>query len=269
MSPLLAPRRSGLSGATRGNRKGGALRTRDDGERLSVPLTNDPPHRRSPCVPLAPQIAANRGPTPLSEVQHQQAAAPRSPRSARPYRAGAVRPKSPDAPRRPDRRAHRGLLAPLGHRGSLLRAAHSCASHSRAAGTRSVCAADRDERRGALPSSLATCAARRVAASRRAAPLAKTEGAPVRGRLNGTRRRRAATTACMEPTLRRARGRTAASTSAPTHTRHAAVSAHQRTAAHRCAHREDAGARRAAGGRVSWGRACLPSEGQRVFIMYI
>ena len=99
MSPLLAPRRSGLSGATRGNRKGGALRTRDDGERLSVPLTNDPPHRRSPCVPLAPQIAANRGPTPLSEVQHQQAAAPRSPRPARPYRAGAVRPKSPDAPR--------------------------------------------------------------------------------------------------------------------------------------------------------------------------
>ena len=98
MSPLLAPRRSGLSGATRGNRKGGALRTRDDGERLSVPLTNDPPHRRSPCVPLAPQIAANRGPTPLSEVQHQQAAAPARP--APPARTGRAQ-SAPRAPMRP------------------------------------------------------------------------------------------------------------------------------------------------------------------------
>ena len=49
------------------------------------------------------------------------------------------------------------------------------AAHSRAAGTQSGCAADRDERRGARSSSLATCAARRVAASRRAAPLAETD----------------------------------------------------------------------------------------------
>ena len=136
---------------------------------------------------------------PLNEVLQQQAAAPRPPRPARPYRADAVRPNTPDLPRWPGRRAHRGLQAPLGHPGCCC---VCVAAHSRAAGTQSGCAADRDERRGARSSSLATCAARRVAAFRRAARQYETGRGrcAVRGLLNGTRRRCAATSACNEPT---------------------------------------------------------------------